>query len=457
LAGFTEIILAGETTPVSFSMLQVPPTTMRAAPVDVDPPAIAAVSPVPDATRVMLDDEAIVMFGEPIDPDTVAGNFRVVGPAGEVPGVIDFYSPQIAFRPTTPWQPLSTYTIEVGAGIKDLSGNAIAAAQSFSFTTNSAHSSPVEPPLVAATVPGEISLPKNFVLSASFTQLIDPASLDYGVTYGLYELGGRLVSGTPLLSPRWLQFVPDEELTEGQEYQWIFTGMVTNVDGVELDTDFDRVPGGLNFVVPFTAGPSVDAVQSLLYTYPIADTDGSGYLDGRETPTDTNLFAIDFELVTGPSYSVGYQPITISRMIHDDDGSPRLPIAVESAGRIFATSTGIGLPTKAEPGLLDMGRITVLMTGTGRADIVPAPDGLAGVDVNLGTNFSVENDLINGLLVHDLTMAIPSTLRFTADGRMIVFIEGQTTVQMDIPVIGLLDMPTTVDMTTVSIPTVRAY
>ena len=458
IAGFTEIELVGETIPVTLSLLQIPPPTVPEPTSDTVPPTIMSVSPANGADRAAADDEAIVVFSEPFNPNTVPGRFHVTGPAGEVTGSIDLYPPKIAFRPDSPWDPLSTYTIQVDGAIEDLSGNALGTTQSFVFTTSSTQTSASAAPLIASTYPGQYdgaTMPKNFLPSCYFTQLIDPGSMVYGETYGLYEGGGRLVPGTPLLSPRWVQFVPDAELKGGMEYQWIFTEAILNSDGVALDTDYDGTAGGTDFVVVFTGSDDSEAVQSMLYTYPIADTDSNGFLDGRETGTSTNFFAMSFPPFTiPPAYAIGYQPIVISRLTHDPDGSPRVPISVEETMRIFGTNTTLSLGSgDADAGLLDSGRLTIKSIAMGAADLVPAADGLTAVDTRLANHLTAASSLMNAVLEQDVALDILGKLRFGSDGRMVVTIQGSTTLTLA----GIITLPTTVDLTTVTVPPARAF
>jgi len=463
VVGFSEIEMLNEYVPVTLTLQMVPPPTTPEREYDTTPPKVVSVSPIPDSTDRMLGDEIIVAFSEPIDPDTFKDNIHLWSAEGRVSGTFDLYNPKVAFRPDEPLYPLTQYIIVVSSGITDISGNKMGEEKQYSFKTMAYQSSPTQPPMLSAPVPGIYAgstLPRNFYPELYFSQIIDEDSLVYGETFGLYDDtdDGKLVSGTWFYRSIFMRFVPDEELSPGHHYRWVITQDVLNLDGLQLDTDMDRVPGGPNIEVPFTPAPYSQATQSLFVSYPYADADNSGLIDGDESPVDSNYMEMDFPLVQERTYMMGYFPITVYRITTTPEGKPRLPIDIEPSSLQFATSAPMSLGgNKAEPGLLEMGRVTIEILEGSSTDLFLAPDGLVGVDCNTTMTFDLENPLVNTLIDHDTSFKIPGALRFSSDGRMVVLVRGMSKVWMNIPLFGPMEIPLEVNINTATPPSRRGF
>jgi hypothetical protein len=106
--------------------------------VDLTPPTIISRSPSPAATDVPVNTTVRIGFNEAMTASTInAANVTVSVNGSSVPGSVS-YDPvlrQAAFIPTTPFLNNRTVTVVVSTGVRDSSGNALATADSFSFTT----------------------------------------------------------------------------------------------------------------------------------------------------------------------------------------------------------------------------------------------------------------------------------------------------------------------------------
>ena len=113
-------------------------TTFRTRSADVTSPHVATVVPALGATGVSVAASIMVTFDEPIAPATVtATSFRVLADGVAVPGTLSFEDGDatVRFRPAAPL-PLSTIvTLQLGTGITDATGNPLAGAREFTFTT----------------------------------------------------------------------------------------------------------------------------------------------------------------------------------------------------------------------------------------------------------------------------------------------------------------------------------
>ncbi|MDB5309385.1 MAG: hypothetical protein JWO38_3587 [Gemmataceae bacterium] len=102
---------------------------------DTTPPTVVGVTPANNSTGVLPNTPITVTFSEAVDPTTIT---LVVKDASNavVPGTLT-YDPTAfvaSFTPAAPLPPAATYTATV-SGAKDLSGNSLAAAVTWSFKT----------------------------------------------------------------------------------------------------------------------------------------------------------------------------------------------------------------------------------------------------------------------------------------------------------------------------------
>lgn len=471
MTGFAELNLGNEFFPASMSLKMIPPPTLPTATGgDTEPPLVRSVAPVDfevegeniaeHVDRRFLEEPIVVYFNEPVDPSSIAERIYLLGPEGRVAGTYDNYAPKVWFLPETPLLPDSDYQVVVEAGITDIAGNALATTSRYNFHTGPYQSSPVEPPVVAASVPGPIAdntMACNFFPEFYFTQMIDPETLVNGVTFGLYDTEEReMVPGTLYFYPLFFDFVMDEELTEGRKYVWFITEQVANYDGVALDTDMDGVPGGRTLAISFTATAFSPFSQTAFTTYPYADADVNGFLEAGETVTLTNYMEMDSSMIEEPAYVMGYFPVNVHELTYGTESEPQLEVDIEPGNWQFGTNLSVSL-FKAETGLFDMGRMTIQIMAPSSTDIFQGEDGLMASYVDAHMNFNVENSLLNSFLVHDMFLQMPSVMRYSKDGRMVSVIEGNTVSGMAIPILGVMEIPVYVNMTSCTVPTNRGY
>ena len=112
-------------------------TFSTGADVDAVAPQVLFTNPANDAVRVALNTKIDIAFSDVMDPTTVTtGNIVVTGSDGSVvTGTIDYLAYVAIFTPSAPLAPGVTYTVTVGAGVKDLEALSLATPYSFSFTT----------------------------------------------------------------------------------------------------------------------------------------------------------------------------------------------------------------------------------------------------------------------------------------------------------------------------------
>jgi len=114
-------------------------TTVVSGPYTLDnPPHIAYVTPLPEAT-VSVDQPVVIGFRDAMDPTTLhTGTITLSGgPFGAVPGLITYTAAtrEATFTPLTPLAYATRYTATITTGVRDVAGEALPAAKSWSFNT----------------------------------------------------------------------------------------------------------------------------------------------------------------------------------------------------------------------------------------------------------------------------------------------------------------------------------
>lgn len=101
---------------------------------DTTPPTVAAASPAADAVGATVSGPITVTFSEPMDESTIkSASFTLDG----VTGTVSYNASAMSatFTPAAPLAYSTTYSATVSTAVKDLAGNAMALAQTWSFTT----------------------------------------------------------------------------------------------------------------------------------------------------------------------------------------------------------------------------------------------------------------------------------------------------------------------------------
>jgi uncharacterized protein YjiK/methionine-rich copper-binding protein CopC len=113
---------------------------------DTTPPTVTAKSPASGATGVSAGASVTATFSEPVDATTInASIFTLTGPNNSaVPATVtyDGASKTASLQPNSSLAYNTTYTANLTTGVKDLAGNSLAAAVTWSFQTAAAPSCP---------------------------------------------------------------------------------------------------------------------------------------------------------------------------------------------------------------------------------------------------------------------------------------------------------------------------
>jgi hypothetical protein len=205
---------------------------------DLTPPTVTATIPASGATDVAVNSPASVTFSEAMNPATISTeSIRLVGANGiAVPGSINYSGLTAIFTPSSPLVFASSYTLIVSTAVTDLAGNPLTGEYTSTFT--SAINPDQIPPLVVSTVPaaGATDVVVNGVITVTFSEPIDPATLN-STTFTL-GAGGNVVTGSITFSGITAVFTPAAALAFSTPYNAVVKASVKDMAGNLLGADY---------------------------------------------------------------------------------------------------------------------------------------------------------------------------------------------------------------------------
>lgn len=235
-------------------------------------PTVTAVVPIQNSTGVPTNTRVIsAAFSKPMDASTInASNFTLACPSGTpITGAVTYASVgNIAILTLSNNLPASTTcTGTVSTGVRDVSGNLLASAFVWTFTTGAALDT--TPPTVSSTVPtnGATGVAVNAVVTVSFSEPMDPLSITSAnvrlacpATTPITATVGYTVLGNVAT------LIPASNLPASTICTGTVTTAVRDVAGNQMV---------LPFVWSFTTGPAPDTVApTVTSTIPVANATG---------------------------------------------------------------------------------------------------------------------------------------------------------------------------------------
>lgn len=219
---------------------------------------ITLTQPLPDAPNVALITTGLaVEFTEPVE---MASAVDAIAFEPAVEGSVSWSGSTMIFTPREPLALITTYTVTIGEGIRDLAGNRMSDLPApFTFETTG-------PPEVVETVPadGATGVALDRPITISFSTLMDTASVEGSLR--LRPAFAHELRWSGLL----LEIVPDQPLETDGEYAITIGEGASDVSGVSLDgpatLTFRTVSSGLR---PSVLVPA-DGTDGIAPTSPIA-------------------------------------------------------------------------------------------------------------------------------------------------------------------------------------------
>ena len=206
-------------------------------------PTVIATNPGSAATNVPINQKITATFSVPMNAATViaTGTFTVAvaGPGGaSVSGVVTYVpsANTATFAPAADLLTSTMYTAMISTTATSAAGIPLAKTYAWSFTTGLTANT--TPPTVVITIPasGATDVPTNQIISATFSEAMDPATITAPGTFtaAVAGVGGAAVPGTVTYAGATATFTPSANLAANGPYTAAITNVATDLSGNAL-------------------------------------------------------------------------------------------------------------------------------------------------------------------------------------------------------------------------------
>jgi beta-lactam-binding protein with PASTA domain len=212
------------------------PVEGEGEPVEGEPEVVFTI-PAPDAVDVPLNQIIAAIFNKVMDAATInAGTFTLMQDVTPISGVVTYSGVTATFTPDADLLPNTEYTAMISMNATDLVGTPLAADYVWTFMTGDALDTSA--PFVIATVPvsNASNVPFNQILSATFSEMMDPGSINNG-SFTLMQ-GATPIAGVVGYIGVTATFRPVAVLDVNTEYTAMISVNVTDLAGNPLAVDY---------------------------------------------------------------------------------------------------------------------------------------------------------------------------------------------------------------------------
>ena len=224
-------------------------------------PSVTSTNPANGALNVPINQKITATFSEAMNSTTImaAGTFTLAVTAGgaAVAGTVTYVAATntATFAPAANLAPSTQYTATITTAAQSAAaGNGLAANYVWSFTTGL--TADTTPPTVISTIPasGAITVPTNQTISATFSKVMDSATITASGTFTLAVagVGGAAVTGTVSYAGTTATFTPSSALTPSTQFTATITTAAQDLSGNAL---------AANYVWSFTTGTGPDTTS----------------------------------------------------------------------------------------------------------------------------------------------------------------------------------------------------
>jgi hypothetical protein len=196
--------------------------------IDVTAPTVVSVVPASASTTASTSTRATVTFSEAMNPSTLnSTTFTLKKGSVAVAGTVAYSGTTATFTPTTALAANTVYTGTISTGAKDLAGNALATAYTWSFTTAAA--ADVTPPTVVSVTPaaGSTAIATGTKPTVTFSEIMDASTINSS-TFTLKQ-GSTTIAGSVSYTGTVATFTPSTALTGNMLYTCTLTTGVKDV------------------------------------------------------------------------------------------------------------------------------------------------------------------------------------------------------------------------------------
>lgn len=205
---------------------------------DTTPPAVSSTRPLNGDIGV-LTRIASAVFTESMDPATInTATFTLTQGGAAVTGTVSYSGTTAVFTPNSGLSASTNYTATITTGARDLAGNSLSTAVSWSFTTGMLVFS--TSPRVVANFPASnaTNIAVTATVSASFNKAMDPATI-IATTFTLSSAAGAVPGSVALGSGGTIAvFSPTGQLAPNTAYTATVTTGAKDPGGIPLASNF---------------------------------------------------------------------------------------------------------------------------------------------------------------------------------------------------------------------------
>ncbi|MBI3525759.1 MAG: Ig-like domain-containing protein [Betaproteobacteria bacterium] len=217
--------------------------TTGAAP-DIIPPVVNLTTPLANATGVAINTKVNATFSEAMDPLTVTNlnyTLKETVSGAAVTGTVSYSGVNAVFVPLGTLAGSTKYTITIKSGVggvKDLAGNPLASDFVISWTTGVAPDTTA--PTVSSTTIGNgaTGVPINAVVGATFSEAMDPLTVNTATFSLVQTAGGGIVLGTTTYSGLDAVFTLSGQLSGNSPYTATISTGAKDLAGNSLTKDY---------------------------------------------------------------------------------------------------------------------------------------------------------------------------------------------------------------------------
>jgi hypothetical protein len=360
------------------------------------PPTVTVTTPLNGALSVPIGQAPSATFNEAMLASTInATTFTVTGPGGAaVAGTVTYSGQTATFTPTVNLAYSTVYTATITTGAQDLAAQPLAANYVWSFTTIT----PIPTVTVVAPLNNATGVPVAQVLSATFSEAMNPATLN-GASFTVTGPGGVVLPGAIAYSGLAATFTPTTNLA----YSTAYTATITTGAA-----DLAGQPLAANYVWNFT---TISPAPAVIATVPVSAATG--------VPTAQVLTATFNEAMKCTTLA---SPATVFTLA--GPGATAVPGTVSCAGAVatFTPSANLAVNTlytaTISTGAQDLAGTPMAASYTWSFLTVPAPTPptvISTAPVNLATGVPV-NQAVSATFSLAMNPATVNATTFTLAG-----------------------------------------
>ncbi|MCH8569480.1 MAG: Ig-like domain-containing protein [Balneolales bacterium] len=200
-------------------------------------PTVVSTMPQDGDVDVELNAVVNATFSQLMNPTTLnQSSFTLFNGANQVNGSVSYTNLTASFVPSSNLAPETIYTATITTAAQNNLGVALANSFSWSFTTDDEEA--IANPMVVSTLPqdGAEEIALNVIVRASFSQLMNPNSLNAS-SFTLFD-GNNQINGSVTYNNLTASFQPNSDLSPETTYTATITTAAENNSGNNLEEDY---------------------------------------------------------------------------------------------------------------------------------------------------------------------------------------------------------------------------